>query len=295
MIVVDDGSTDESAAIAEAFGPSVRVLRQANRGESVARNRAMDEARGEWIAFIDADDIWHPTKLERQIEASAGCVAVHTEVLYFGSRHEKTRIMSVSEKMRYSVEALASWHGFCIAGAPSSLMVRAVAAPRFPIWTRYGEDRVFCLELRRRGKFRLVNDVLTGYRQHSGSQTAKPVTPAYWHATIYRWMTEFARLPPETIAVIHGEWMAQLVSLAWILRERRQWDDYWKLRHYLKAYSEHPVVVPFLANRIYPAWLYWLKDRLCGRPEFAAVSLTSKVEENEDDHVWLAACREEVA
>jgi glycosyltransferase involved in cell wall biosynthesis len=65
VIVIDDGSTDESATIAETFGPPVRVLRQANQGESVARNRGIAEARGTHILFLDADDLLAPQALER--------------------------------------------------------------------------------------------------------------------------------------------------------------------------------------------------------------------------------------
>src|SRR5438045_1880854 len=63
VIVVDDGSTDATAQIARAFGPPVRVISQANAGPSAARNRAMDEAQGDWVAFSDADDVWQPNKL----------------------------------------------------------------------------------------------------------------------------------------------------------------------------------------------------------------------------------------
>ena len=63
VIVIDDGSTDDSAAIAESYGPPVCVIRQENQGESVARNRGIDEAKGDWVAFLDADDLWKPTKL----------------------------------------------------------------------------------------------------------------------------------------------------------------------------------------------------------------------------------------
>ena len=67
VIVVDDGSTDETASALAAFGPPVRVIRQANGGVSSARNRGVGEATGVVIAFLDADDFWHPRKLERQV------------------------------------------------------------------------------------------------------------------------------------------------------------------------------------------------------------------------------------
>jgi glycosyltransferase involved in cell wall biosynthesis len=64
VIVVDDGSTDATAAVAERFG--ARVVRQANRGASAARNTGIREARFPWVALLDADDRWFPAKLETQ-------------------------------------------------------------------------------------------------------------------------------------------------------------------------------------------------------------------------------------
>ena len=68
LIVVDDGSTDGTAELLEAYRPKVRLLRQANRGVSAARNRGIAAARGELIAFLDSDDLWLPQKLATQVE-----------------------------------------------------------------------------------------------------------------------------------------------------------------------------------------------------------------------------------
>ncbi len=67
ILVVDDGSKDNTAEVAAACGDLVRVIRQANGGPASARNTGAREARGEWLAFLDADDGWVPNKLERQV------------------------------------------------------------------------------------------------------------------------------------------------------------------------------------------------------------------------------------
>jgi glycosyltransferase involved in cell wall biosynthesis len=70
LLVIDDGSTDGSRAIMEHYARGdarIRILSQANRGVSAAGNRGFEEARGEWVARLDADDLFLPDKLERQI------------------------------------------------------------------------------------------------------------------------------------------------------------------------------------------------------------------------------------
>ncbi len=68
IIVVDDGSTDQTGEIAGRFCPPVRYVRQNNQGNAAARNRGISEARFEWLAFLDADDLWSPEKLQLQWE-----------------------------------------------------------------------------------------------------------------------------------------------------------------------------------------------------------------------------------
>ncbi len=69
ILVIDDGSTDGTIAVAESYGELLRVVRAPHAGIAATINRGMQEARGELIASIDADDRWLPHKLERQLAA----------------------------------------------------------------------------------------------------------------------------------------------------------------------------------------------------------------------------------
>jgi len=73
ILIVDDGSTDTTANIAADFcarEPRARLISTENGGVAAARNHAIAEASGDWIAPIDADDLWHPTKIEKQVAAA---------------------------------------------------------------------------------------------------------------------------------------------------------------------------------------------------------------------------------
>jgi glycosyltransferase involved in cell wall biosynthesis len=67
VIVVDDGSKDDTLLRLEQYGDRIRVVSQANAGPAAARNRGIAESKGELIAFLDSDDIWLPAKIERQV------------------------------------------------------------------------------------------------------------------------------------------------------------------------------------------------------------------------------------
>lgn len=68
IIVVDDGSTDQSKAVLSSYGEPVHYVWQSNAGPATARNTGIRTAKGELIAFLDADDLWNPEKLARQVE-----------------------------------------------------------------------------------------------------------------------------------------------------------------------------------------------------------------------------------
>lgn len=73
VIVADDGSTDGTVDIVERYPLEVVYVRQENGGPASARNLGLSVATGEFVAFLDADDLWHPQKLERQIACFEAC------------------------------------------------------------------------------------------------------------------------------------------------------------------------------------------------------------------------------
>ncbi len=123
IIVVDDGSTDNSATIALAFGPPVRLVKQANLGPAGARNAGVRQAVGDMLAFLDADDLWEPDKLARQIialHANSTCEAVVGRVENFLSPE-------LDETQRRSLTIAVQQGGDIHVGA---LLIRRVAFER---------------------------------------------------------------------------------------------------------------------------------------------------------------------
>jgi glycosyltransferase involved in cell wall biosynthesis len=123
LIVVDDGSTDETSQILEAYAGRLRVIRQANQGVSAARNRGIDIASGSLIALLDSDDIWLPEKLDVQVaffKNNTAALICQTEEIWIrnglrvnpGKRHRKPSGMIFERSLE-----------LCLV-SPSAVMVR---------------------------------------------------------------------------------------------------------------------------------------------------------------------------
>ena len=131
LIVVDDGSRDDTAAVVSGFGPAVRYLYQENRGVSAARNRGVAASTGGLIAFLDSDDLWLPSKVSAQVayfEAHPDAQACHTDEIWIrrGVRVNERRI----HRKHGGWQFLASLPRCLI--SPSAVMLRRT------LWDRLG-------------------------------------------------------------------------------------------------------------------------------------------------------------
>ena len=170
-VVIDDGSTDETAEIAAAFGPRVTLLRQSNRGVSAARNRALDATDSEFVAFLDGDDRWHRDKLARQV---AFCKA-HPD---HGFVHTDIREIDGHGRALPRRDRGTQARGECLAPmlarnsvTTSSVMVRrdVLRELRFPTDLQAAEDWYVWLQLAKRTRFGCLDEPLTDYRLHDNN------------------------------------------------------------------------------------------------------------------------------
>lgn len=123
IIVVDDGSTDATAAMIESRYPQARLIRQANRGVSAARNCGIAAASGEWIALLDSDDEWTERKLERQmaiIEADPEVRLCHTDEIWIRNGR---RVNPMKKHRKYGGRIFRRCLPLCVI-SPSSVMIR---------------------------------------------------------------------------------------------------------------------------------------------------------------------------
>ncbi|WP_443750138.1 glycosyltransferase family 2 protein [Asticcacaulis solisilvae] len=176
ILVVDDGSRDATFAIAErhaAEDSRVRAIRKENGGVAEARNLAIAQAKGDYIAPVDADDLWHPTKIEKQMAAMAAmgekCGLVYT---WFRAIDADSRIMSQRGQSSYEGDVLEPMcFGNLVGNGSSPLMRKAVVLeaggydPSLRANNAQGcEDLKIYFEIARHHHFAVVREELTGYR-----------------------------------------------------------------------------------------------------------------------------------
>ena len=191
VLVIDDGSTDNTEEVVSALladnserQSKVRYIKQPNAGVSAARNHGIFEARGEWIAFLDSDDLWFPEKLEKQVaflaeHPSAGAVCNPAYAYQDGQAVKDERGIILRHPWYTGPERATSILPFELFATfdyvwSSSVLVRKTVlykAGLFEGGLKIGEDYILWVKVARFTEFWLSNEVLGFYRKHKTNAT----------------------------------------------------------------------------------------------------------------------------
>jgi glycosyltransferase involved in cell wall biosynthesis len=193
VLVIDDESPDDSGTIAEAFGPPVRVVKTKNGGASAARNLGASEAKSNWLAFCDQDDLWHASKLEKQLRLANDFPEVHCVLTDYTEITDGV----IAGRSHFSYAPTDFWNkedhesGFVvrkpITGKLSSFQPGITSTPivkrefflssgGFDLNVEWGaEDTCFHFRCLSAVPFGVVPEILMYYNRHSDAGSADPI------------------------------------------------------------------------------------------------------------------------
>ncbi|KYC39250.1 glycosyl transferase family A [Scytonema hofmannii PCC 7110] len=177
IIIINDGSTDKTVELLNTVqDPRLKIFNYENGGLPVARNRGISHATGEYVAFIDADDLWTPDKLESQLAA----LEKHPDagVAYSWTRFmdEKAETYHLSTPIYFEGDVYANLLVWNFIASGSNPLVRREAIKdvgEFDATLRSAEDWDYWLRLARRWHFAVVPKAQVLYRKSSGAMSSK--------------------------------------------------------------------------------------------------------------------------
>jgi glycosyltransferase involved in cell wall biosynthesis len=257
VIVVDDGSTDGSAAIAESFGLPVRVIRQNRRRQAAARNRGIAEATGDWIAFLDADDVWLPKKLQRQLDVAAAGSSAVTCAVYCSA----TVPIDAGAKIERPTSESMRPEAFLRQEAPqqtSELIVHRSTKARFAESAHAAEDSIYVLDLMRECSIAICDEPLTIYRIHPQSMVRSTLEmDCNYHAALASWIEDHRNDLGDATADRYRQVASEmLLDCATSYVYRRDWSRLKVVQRYVQNRADVETAAQILSKPDYPKFAY---------------------------------------
>lgn len=249
IVVVDDGSTDDTREQVQPFGPRVRYIYQPQSGVSAARNRGIEATRAEFVAFLDADDLWLPNKLERQLEVlkqESGINAVQCSVYLVNNQLEVVDARRCDPSQDSWLDLLLFRN---LPGVGSTLVARRSrlqALGGFATDLVILEDWDLACRLARTGGLRSLPEFLVLYRQYVRNRSRNVgihIEPGF--RSLSRLFAD-PMLPQEIRRHEARVWARFFAMLAGGFIQNRQWRQ--GLRWSWKALRTSPQVGPYFAG-----------------------------------------------
>lgn len=188
MIVVDDQSTDDTAAIVESHAEKDERIRfvqlEKNSGSAVARNTAMDHAKGKYLAFLDSDDLWMPNKLERQVAFMQEKDIAFSFTKYVRMHEDGTLTRAITNAPeRVGYERLMK---HCVIGCLTVMLDREKIGEERMVNIRTRQDYAFWLNLTKKGFYAYgLPEVLAKYRLVENSISSNKLKAAKQNWYVY--------------------------------------------------------------------------------------------------------------
>lgn len=201
IIVVDDGSTDNTSSLLEKYGPAVQYLQKANGGVADARNLGLRHAKGEYIAYLDSDDVWEPNKLQRYIDIAlarpADPILIFSDHTRVGRDGRTTRHADYYTKAREyfakTTSLSSSFDRLALILEPYTFYPSTVLLSKsahqsltWRLFPKVNEDLFFVLEASRHCEFIYVDEPLTTYHVRDDSISAGVRSSHEWSEYAYQ-------------------------------------------------------------------------------------------------------------
>lgn len=173
IILINDGSPENDTEFLKAYENKIIYLKTTNRGAAAARNLGIENARGEYIAFLDSDDLWRPEKLELQLEYMKynNVIWSHTGYELFNSKNGK--ILKVIDPFHFSGDVFIRSLTSSPIATPCIMIRREFLTKnpeiRFAENMRYGEDSFFWLKIANLEPLGVINQTLSEVRIRGGN------------------------------------------------------------------------------------------------------------------------------
>ncbi len=174
IIVVDDGSKDNSLKVLEKYGHKITVLEQANQGVSLARNTGVAVSSGEYVAFLDADDIWLPAKLEAQMQKffdNPDFGLVHCSMTYIDRNDEISGENRNGKEGRLASDILRLDGGAIVGAGSTCLIPKRIfdEVGGFDLDQTTAADWDFCYRVAKKYEIGFICEPLVLYRIHDSN------------------------------------------------------------------------------------------------------------------------------